>query len=77
MKDVGRLRRSRASHHLQDSSEPIETTVFPSSKNSAKVCAELPETEMPNLRSGELVARMPSAGITNFQQASAFWLNAF
>jgi len=30
------------------------------------------ETGVPNLRSFEPVARMPSAGIINFRQASAF-----
>jgi hypothetical protein len=30
------------------------------------------ETGVPNLRCGEPVARMPSAGITNLRQASAF-----
>jgi hypothetical protein len=41
-------------------------------KKFGQVLRRAAETGAPNLRSSEPVARMPSAGITNLPQASAF-----
>jgi hypothetical protein len=57
------MKAGRAEAALDPSDE-----VFPSTKSSDRFCAELPRWELPNLRSFEPVARMLSAGITNFRQ---------
>jgi hypothetical protein len=47
--------------------EPIETTVCSIVKKLGYTLRRATETGLPNLRSGEPVARMPSAGVTNFR----------
>ncbi len=76
MKDVGRIRRGGPVIILAGRLGAYRNDGLYTVKKVGQTSCGATETEVPNLRSDEPVARMPSAGITNLRP-SIFWSKAF